>query len=92
MWRLLLMATLLLAGCDQQLPKPECDPASQHPDSLLHCDTAVGKALGVLPSDHQTITRVQFLYGSARPYDCGRGPLKAQPSIGLCLRRVHLLQ
>jgi hypothetical protein len=73
MKRLLLVVTLFLAACGPNLPAAECDPASQHPDSLLHCDTAVSKALRVLPSDHQTITRVQFLYGSARPYDCGVG-------------------
>ena len=37
----------------------------------MRCDIAVRLALHTLPGDHSTITRVQFLYGDAQPYDCG---------------------
>lgn len=62
---------VLLVACNGLLPKAECDPASQTPNAPLQCDTAVNAALRVLPGDHFTITRIQFLYGDARPYDCG---------------------
>lgn len=62
---------VLLVACNGSLPKAECDPASQTPNAPLQCETAVRAALMVLPRDHSTITRIQFLYGDARPYDCG---------------------
>ncbi len=65
---------VLLVACGSQLPKAECDPGSQAANAPLRCDTAVNAALSALPGDHSTITRVQFLYGDARPYDCGAVP------------------
>ena len=71
MWRLVLVLCLAVLPACGTLPKPECDPASQAANAPLGCDTAVDAGLDVLPSDHPDITRIQFLYGSARPFDCG---------------------
>jgi hypothetical protein len=74
---------VLLVACNGPLPKAECDPASQTPNAPLQCDTAVNAALRVLPGDHSTITRIQFLYGDARPYDCG-GILTTAENTPVC--------
>ena len=83
MRRLLLVATLFLAGCGQPLPKPECDPA-QTPDSVLTCDEAVRAALGALPNGHPPITRIQFGYGSLTGSSfLGSYPAGDQPTYGV---------
>jgi len=82
MKRLLLVATLLLAACGEQLPKPECDPA-QTPESVLTCDEAVRAAVGALPNGHPPITRIQFGYGSVTPtYFVGNYPAGDEPTYG----------
>lgn len=75
--RVFLGATLviLLAACGSQ-PQAECDPASTEASAPLRCDTAVKAALDTLPDDHAAIIRIQVLYGSARPFDCGGRPLR----------------
>ena len=82
MRRLLLVATLFLAACGQQLPKPECDPA-QTSESRLSCGEAVRAALGALPNGHPPITRIQFGYGSLTPsFFVGSYPAGDQPTYG----------
>lgn len=71
MRRLVLIACLALLAACGTLPKPECDPASQTENAPLGCDVAVSAALDILAADHPDVTRIQFLYGSAGPSDCG---------------------
>src|SRR5437879_12117145 len=86
MGRLVLIACLALLPACGTLPKPECDPASQAANAPLGCDTAVSAALDVLRADHSDITRIQFLYGDARPYDCGAMPLPQSEEQPACAR------
>ena len=84
MRRLVLVVCLALLPACGTLPKPECDPASQVANAPLRCDTAVSAALDVLPADHPDIARIQFLYGDARPYDCGAIPLPQSEEQPVC--------
>jgi hypothetical protein len=75
------LATILfIAGCGQQLPRPECDPA-ESAGSPLTCDTAVQAAVQALPPNHPGITRIQFGYGTANP-GFGRALARDQPVYG----------
>jgi hypothetical protein len=48
-------------------PAPECDPAAVEALRPLNCREAVGMAERALAGEHPTITRRQFLAGSAEP-------------------------
>lgn len=67
--RLLLVGMLLiLSGCGQGYPEPECDTNPHFEDSELRCSAAVEVALDAMPTEkHTAITRIQFLHGSATP-------------------------
>jgi len=68
---LLVFLAMLLTGCGVIQPAPECDRADNPAKASLSCEAAVRDALDALSADHPAIKRIQFLYGSASPYDCG---------------------
>jgi hypothetical protein len=70
---------LLIAGCALPSPEPECDPAFEA--TALSCTTAVRESLNVLPDDHPSVTRVQALVGSVKPWECGGRPLASGESL-----------
>lgn len=81
-------SVLVLSACGAQLPAPECDPASEEKDAPLRCHDAVRQAVQVLPPDHPDVTRVQFVYASFQPWQCGAGPPPPEGPGRLCTHVV----
>lgn len=73
-WILVLVVVAVVAIGVATAPHPlpaECDQNLPAAHALLPCDTAVRLSVAALAIDHAPVNRVQFGYGSARPWECG---------------------